>query len=225
MIMKNLPPLKSMVFIVVLIACVGFITACAPTPSAQTPSPAYPGPETTAAYPAAQQTPAAGQIANPAAVYCGQNGGKSQIRTAADGSQTGACVFSDGSECEEWAYYRKQCAPGTPAAPAQPGADLATPGSLNGAQATVAAAARASLAAKLKVDAPSLTLVAVNSNDWPDACLGLAGAGEMCAAVITPGYQVILASGGVQYFYRTDATGAQVKEDSHGVIITPSGVQ
>jgi putative hemolysin len=49
------------------------------------------------------------QMANPASVYCVQNGGKSEIKTAPDGSQTGYCKFDDGSECEEWAYFRKEC--------------------------------------------------------------------------------------------------------------------
>jgi putative hemolysin len=51
---------------------------------------------------------------NPASVYCEENGGKVDIRTAADGSQQGFCVFADGTECDEWAYYRSECAPGTP---------------------------------------------------------------------------------------------------------------
>jgi len=48
-------------------------------------------------------------MANPASVYCEQNGGKLEIKTAPDGSQSGICKFTDGSECEEWAYYRKEC--------------------------------------------------------------------------------------------------------------------
>ena len=46
---------------------------------------------------------------NPASVYCEQKGNKLEIRTAADGSQNGVCVFPDGSTCEEWAYYRGEC--------------------------------------------------------------------------------------------------------------------
>jgi putative hemolysin len=46
---------------------------------------------------------------NPASVYCTQNGNKLEIRTAADGSQNGICVFPDGSTCDEWAYYRGEC--------------------------------------------------------------------------------------------------------------------
>jgi putative hemolysin len=52
------------------------------------------------------------QMANPASVFCEQNAGKSEIRTAADGGQTGYCKFSDGSECEEWQYYRGECKQG-----------------------------------------------------------------------------------------------------------------
>jgi putative hemolysin len=50
---------------------------------------------------------------NPASVYCEQNGNKLEIRTAADGSQSGVCVFPDDSTCDEWAYYRGDC--GSPA--------------------------------------------------------------------------------------------------------------
>jgi putative hemolysin len=46
---------------------------------------------------------------NPASVYCTQNGNKLEIRTAADGSQSGVCVFPNGSTCDEWAYYRGEC--------------------------------------------------------------------------------------------------------------------
>jgi uncharacterized protein len=46
---------------------------------------------------------------NPASVYCTQNGNKLEIRTAADGSQYGVCVFPDGSTCDEWSYFRGEC--------------------------------------------------------------------------------------------------------------------
>ena len=50
-------------------------------------------------------------MGNPAAVYCEEQGNRLAIRTAADGSQSGVCIFPDGSECDEWAYFRKECAP------------------------------------------------------------------------------------------------------------------
>lgn len=71
-------------------------------------------------------TPADGMggVANPAAVACREQGHTYEIRTAATGDQYGVCRFEDGSECDAWAYYRGECAPGqfetapTPSAPA-----------------------------------------------------------------------------------------------------------
>jgi putative hemolysin len=60
--------------------------------------------------PAATGTPQA-HMPNPASVYCAQQGNRLEIRTAADGSQTGICVSTDGSTCDEWAYYREECGP------------------------------------------------------------------------------------------------------------------
>lgn len=48
---------------------------------------------------------------NPASVFCQEQGYQSEIRTAEDGSQSGVCIFTDGSECEEWAYFRGECSP------------------------------------------------------------------------------------------------------------------
>jgi putative hemolysin len=46
---------------------------------------------------------------SPASVYCQQNGYRHEIRTAADGSQSGICAFADGSTCDEWAFFRGEC--------------------------------------------------------------------------------------------------------------------
>ena len=48
-------------------------------------------------------------IANPASVYCVQSGYRLEIRTGADGGQRGVCLFPDGAECEEWAFFRNEC--------------------------------------------------------------------------------------------------------------------
>ena len=56
-------------------------------------------------------------IPNLASVYCEQKGNKLEIRTAADGSQSGVCVFPDGSTCDEWAYYRGECGPAAQKSP------------------------------------------------------------------------------------------------------------
>ncbi len=61
-----------------------------------------------ASQPAAQDIPPA-NMPNPASVYCEQQGNRLEIQTAADGSQSGVCVFPDGSTCDEWAYFRGEC--------------------------------------------------------------------------------------------------------------------
>jgi|GEM_PF-5891517 len=53
-------------------------------------------------------------IANPASDYCIERGWRVDIRSHAE-DQTGYCVFGDGSECEEWAYFRGDCNEGSPA--------------------------------------------------------------------------------------------------------------
>jgi putative hemolysin len=55
--------------------------------------------------------PTAEILPNPASVYCEEQGYKLEIRTATDGSQSGFCIFPDGSECDEWAFFRGECAP------------------------------------------------------------------------------------------------------------------
>jgi uncharacterized protein len=80
-----------MVLVVVLLA----LAACAPP-----------------AAPKAAPTPAQAGLPNPASQYCVAKGGKLEIRNE-KGGQAGYCVFPDGSECDEWAYFRNQCAPGS----------------------------------------------------------------------------------------------------------------
>jgi len=49
------------------------------------------------------------QIANPASVFCTEQGYTLEIRTDEQGGQSGICIFPDGSECEEWEFYRGNC--------------------------------------------------------------------------------------------------------------------
>lgn len=49
---------------------------------------------------------------NPASAYCEAQGGKVEIRSDASGNEYGVCKFDDGSECDEWAFYRDECKPG-----------------------------------------------------------------------------------------------------------------
>ena len=69
---------------------------------------------------------------NPASLYCEQNGNTHEIETAADGSQSGICVFPDGSTCDEWAYYRGECGPARKASGGGPGGSSGTGGDGSG---------------------------------------------------------------------------------------------
>jgi putative hemolysin len=53
-------------------------------------------------------------LPNPASVFCQEQGYTLELRSDASGT-AGYCIFPDGTECEEWAFYRGECAPGTPA--------------------------------------------------------------------------------------------------------------
>jgi putative hemolysin len=57
-------------------------------------------------------------LPNPASAYCEQQGYALDIRTADEGSQFGVCIFPDGSECDEWAYFRNECKPSGTETPA-----------------------------------------------------------------------------------------------------------
>lgn len=51
-------------------------------------------------------------LPNPASVYCEEQGGTLEMRQDASGGTYGVCIFEDGSECEEWTFFRGECAPG-----------------------------------------------------------------------------------------------------------------
>lgn len=90
---------------------------CAPASAEQTAAP-------TAA-------PTAGAyLPNPASVFCEDNGGKVDLRTDENGAVTGFCVFPDGSECDEWAFFRGECAPGGASPTVEPTPEVAADGCL-----------------------------------------------------------------------------------------------
>lgn len=53
----------------------------------------------------AQPLPVDRTIANPASVYCVEQGGRVEIVTA-DKGQIGICVLPDGRRIEEWEFFR-----------------------------------------------------------------------------------------------------------------------
>ena len=78
---------KTLLISIVLI-CLMVLTACSPASTRPTPQAKMP---------------------NPASMHCEQNGGKLDLRQDSAGGVTGVCVFPNGSECEEWAYFRGEC--------------------------------------------------------------------------------------------------------------------
>lgn len=64
------------------------------------------------AQPQSTPTPSAPGLPNPASVFCEEQGGRLEIRDDASGGQVGICIFVDGSECDEWAFFRGECQPG-----------------------------------------------------------------------------------------------------------------
>jgi len=71
------------------------------------------------------------------------------------------------------------------------------------------AAVQQALADLLTIDPASITVVSVDSVDWPDACLGVPTPGA-CAQVITPGYRIILSVSGQSYEFHTNLDGSLV---------------
>jgi putative hemolysin len=63
-------------------------------------------------------------LANPASVYCEEQGYTLEMR-AGENSTYGVCIFPDGSECEEWAFFRGECGP--EAGEAEPAEEPVTP--------------------------------------------------------------------------------------------------
>ena len=87
----------------VLAACGGGEPTAVPTPVPPTAAPVEETPDT------AFDSPL--DMANPASVFCEEQGYKLEIRQG-EGGEAGYCIFDDGSSCEEWAFYRGECAPG-----------------------------------------------------------------------------------------------------------------
>lgn len=74
-------------------------------------------------------------------------------------------------------------------------------------------AARQSLADLLAIQPEDITVTAYTAVDWSDACLELGSAEESCAQVVTPGYRIILQSGGKSYIYHSNQNGALLRQE------------
>lgn len=86
-----------------------------------------------------------------------------------------------------------------------PGGDVTLGG---GMPLPAAHAAVQALAEARGLAAADISVISAEAVEWPDTCLGMARPDQTCAAVITPGYRVILQTGGEQVTFHTDEFGA-----------------
>lgn len=99
-------------------------------------------------------------------------------------------------------------APTSPAPPAAtPPAAGATGQAADAGLARAIANAQADLVRRFGPSALGATVVQAEAVEWPDASLGCPAPGMMYAQVVTPGYQVVLQSGGQTFAYHGDRSG------------------
>jgi hypothetical protein len=72
----------------------------------------------------------------------------------------------------------------------------------------------ADLAQRTGEPASAFTVQSSENKTWPDSCLGLAQEGQMCAQVMTPGWQVTVQSGQKNWVYRTNQNGRTILLES-----------
>jgi len=75
------------------------------------------------------------------------------------------------------------------------------------------AAAIGRLSDELGVAPQSIEVVSFEEVEWPDGCLGLPSLYEVCTDAVTPGWRVRLSLGEEVYTFRTDAVGAELREE------------
>ncbi len=62
------------------------------------------------------------------------------------------------------------------------------------------------------VEVRNIEIVTLEQVDWPDACLGLPETDEACADVVTPGFRVELQVNNQTFEFRTDESGAIIRQ-------------
>ncbi|QUS60185.1 hypothetical protein IQE94_15030 [Synechocystis sp. PCC 7339] len=72
----------------------------------------------------------------------------------------------------------------------------------------------ADLAQRTGEPASAFQVQSSENKTWPDSCLGLVQEGQMCAQVMTPGWQVTIQSGQKNWVYRTDQNGRTILLES-----------
>ncbi len=68
-------------------------------------------------------------------------------------------------------------------------------------------AIRRDLSRKTGIPTRKLRIVEAQRRTWPNSCLGLPVANQMCAQVLTPGWQIVATDGQNRWTYRSDRSG------------------
>jgi hypothetical protein len=113
---------------------------------------------------------------------------------------TAACAPSAAPDQPTIQPTARPTTPPTPLPTTQPTPELTFPESV-----------KTALAELLSVDVSTLDVQHVVEAEWPDTCLGLPVEGEVCAAVITPGYFGVVVAKGQFHEFRSDQTGRVVR--------------
>ena len=86
-------------------------------------------------------------------------------------------------------------------------AEGARPNPPNQLPATVAAALRRELSRATGIAADKLKVTESSGKSWPNTCLGLAKADEICGQMMVEGWRVVVSDGSQTWVYRTNARG------------------
>ncbi len=73
--------------------------------------------------------------------------------------------------------------------------------------ASIVEAVRLDLSRQTGIAAERFRVTESSRQSWPNTCLGLAKADELCAQMIVEGWRVVVSDGGKIWVYRTDARG------------------
>lgn len=95
--------------------------------------------------------------------------------------------------------------------PAAPSPTHPPPTAINENEIMARGSALEALAKILGVPMADIITVSQEKVEWADGCLGIVYINALCAAVITPGYRLVLEAEGVRYVYHTNADGTLVK--------------
>jgi putative hemolysin len=159
--------------------------------------------------------------ADPVATNCAQLNGT----LVAEGGVT-ICNLPDGRVCEAEGWYRTGIClpPNTGAASTTPetgstnppnSAEGAPEGSIHNLPVPPAvAAAKARAAADVGVAMSQVLVLSAHEREWPNGCLGLEQAGEMCTQALVPGWEVTVQAKGMTHIYRTNENGTVIRKQS-----------